>query len=75
MEIQLATRRATFDDVPFLLDLRRQAMNPHLEKSDVSLSDGAHRKRIDLAFDSARVIQIDGKDAGLLKCIRGAHEW
>jgi ribosomal protein S18 acetylase RimI-like enzyme len=68
-------RDAGTGDISFLLQLRRQTMNAYLEKSDMSTSDENHMKRIELAFDAAQIIQINGKDVGLLKCVRGGREW
>ncbi len=75
MSLQITMRDADIGDTSFLLQLRRQTMNAYLEKSGMSTSDENHMLRIELGFDSAQIIQVDGKDSGLLKCIRKERDW
>ena len=75
MTFHITERGATLDDIPFLLQLRHQTMNAYLEKSGMSTSDENHMRRIELGLDAAQIIQVDGKDSGLLKCIRKGRDW
>lgn len=73
--MQLTKRKATSVDIPFLLELRRSTMSPHLVASGMSASDAGHMKRIELEFESAQVLELNGQLVGLLKIVRQASNW
>ncbi|HZX79830.1 MAG TPA: GNAT family N-acetyltransferase [Lysobacter sp.] len=69
------SRPATEDDVPFLLALRRQTMDPHLAASGADTSEAHHLERLRRGFEHARVLELDGRPVGLLKVHRAPGEW
>lgn len=68
-------RAATEADIPFLMQLRRETMNPHLAASGASTSDDYHRERVLYRFECAEIILDDGVPSGLLKVVRSAPCW
>ena len=73
--MQLARRKATSADIPFLLELRRSTMSQYLEASGMSTSDAEHMKRIELEFESAQILELGGQPVGLLKTVRRESDW
>lgn len=71
----LTRRAATEADIPFLMQLRRDTMDPHLAASGASTSDDYHRERVLYRFDCAEIILDDGVPSGLLKAVRSAPCW
>ena len=72
---QLTRRRATADDVPFLLDLRRRTMDPHLAASGADTSQAQHVARLHYRFECADVLLQGDKLVGLLKVAREGTHW
>ncbi|AZY48997.1 GNAT family N-acetyltransferase [Bordetella avium] len=64
---ELQLRTAGEDDVPFLLDLRRRTMEPHLVQDHVPFDDDIHMQRIRYHWEDARIVLIDQQPAGLFK--------
>ncbi len=75
MKPPITRRSATEEDIPFLLDLRRKTMNPHLAASGASTSESDHMQRLMGAFECAEVLLLDGQPIGLLKVRRTDTEW
>ena len=75
MPIQLTRRPATQGDVPFLIEFRRQTMDPHLRASGASTSEKLHLARLQYRFDCAEVLLRDGVPVGLLKVARDVPHW
>ena len=67
---QIRLRPANTEDVSFLLDLRRQTMHPHWLRAGLTLSPEEDMRLVMARFDSAQIILIDSKPAGLLKVLR-----
>jgi ribosomal protein S18 acetylase RimI-like enzyme len=68
-------RAATEADVPFLLELRRQTMTEHLQRSGIEPSDSERIQRVLANFDSAEIILLSSTPVGLLKVIRNEGNW
>lgn len=73
--MQLTKRTATYADIPFLLELRRATMSPYLVASGMVASDEGHMKRIELDFESAKILELHGQPVGLLKVVRHVDHW
>ncbi|MGJ7526831.1 N-acetyltransferase family protein [Variovorax sp. GB1P17] len=71
----LQRRRATPEDIPFLLDLRQRTMNGHMIASGGEVSDAHHMARLMHRFECAEVLLHEGAPVGLLKVSRDPHEW
>ncbi|HEX7864159.1 MAG TPA: GNAT family N-acetyltransferase [Variovorax sp.] len=72
---RLTRRRATPQDIPFLLDLRQRTMNGHIVASGAEISDAHHMARLMYRFECAELLLHEGTPVGLLKVSRDAHEW
>lgn len=68
MDATITFRQAQATDLDYLLWLRRETMNAHLIRSGVSLSESDQLSRVNYLFEQARIIGLNGKDIGLLKC-------
>lgn len=66
MEIKLI--RAAQIDLPFLLDLRIQTMEIHLQEASIQLSEEEHLACVEEHFDCAYLIICQEETVGLLKC-------
>ncbi len=60
-------RRATSDDLAFLLNLRKSTMNEHLIAMGLFYTDADHRERIFDHFEDSLIIYHDDHAVGLLK--------
>ena len=74
-DLGVLTRKATADDLPFLLDLRRVTMRPHLVATGIDQDDEAMRERVLAEFDCALVIEQGNARIGLLKLAKGRGIW
>src|SRR5687767_3432280 len=68
-------RKATPEDLPFLVNLRHETMNPHLAASGVNQSEEEHLQRVLVHFESAEVLFQGSEPAGLLKVVRNGRSW
>lgn len=75
MNLNLSTRPAILADEPFLMRLRRLTMDEHIERVGRAVDDAAHRARVMVNFDAAKIVCLDGEPIGLLKDYRGDEEW
>ena len=73
--MDLTRRQAEESDVPFLLRLRRESMDRHLQASGASTSEADHLARLRYRFECAEVLLDDGNPVGLLKVSRDAKDW
>jgi ribosomal protein S18 acetylase RimI-like enzyme len=73
--MDIESRPATEDDIPYLMGLRRATMDAHLAASGVTPGDVYHEERLRYRFDCARVLLEDGRPVGLLKVARDADPW
>ena len=74
-EFGVPTRKATADDVPFLMDLRCATMRPHLAAAGIDQDDDAMRERVLSEFESALIIEMDVTPIGLLKLTKSGQLW
>jgi len=65
--IHLQSRKATENDLDFLLNLRIKTMNNHLESSGFPTDKDTHLKRIQYEFETAKILMYRNEDMGLLK--------
>ena len=72
---RLSFRPATEADLPFLLELRRQTMTPHLLASGVRHTAQEEHERVLERFECAQIILLSGEPAGLLKVARDGSQW
>ncbi|WP_312388751.1 GNAT family N-acetyltransferase [Chryseobacterium sp.] len=70
----LQLRKATQNDIDFLLDLRTKTMNEHLESSGFPTDKNSHLKRILHEFETAKIMMYRKEDMGLLKVKYGKDE-
>jgi len=72
---KVCLRPAIQEDVPFLMELRRQTMHPHLLASGLVPSLEEDMRRVLLRLDCAQVILLANQPVGLLKVSRDANDW
>ena len=75
VNLSVQSRAATRHDVPFLLALRRETMDVHLQAVGIEVSEPKRLQRVMYRFDCAAVLLNEGAPVGLLKLVRGALEW
>src|SRR6187399_957517 len=74
-EFDVSTRKATAEDLPFLINLRRATMRPHLDAAGIDQDDDAMRERVLSEFESASIIELGSTPIGLLKLARSRPTW
>jgi len=62
-------RKANTTDIPFLLKLRMETMEVHLQSEGIFLSEEEHLQRIEYQFEHAKLILIEGQKIGMLKTL------
>ncbi|EJL74832.1 GNAT family N-acetyltransferase [Chryseobacterium populi] len=72
MNIQF--KKASENDIDFLLDLRIKTMNEHLSSSNLPTDKEFHLQRIKYRFDNAQIILLNDEPIGLLKTDRSADK-
>jgi ribosomal protein S18 acetylase RimI-like enzyme len=72
---QICLRLASHEDVPFLLELRRQTMHPHLLASGLIPSLEEDMRRVLFRLDCAQIILLANQPVGLLKVSRDGKDW
>ena len=65
----ISYRNCDDNDIEYLLWLRKETMNVHLNNSGFNLDDDSHLKRIMHEFESAKLIYLNDQKIGLLKII------
>ena len=73
--MNLTRRQAAESDVPFLMRLRRESMDKHLNATGASTSESDHLARLRYRFDCAEVLLQDANPVGLLKVSRDGQAW
>ncbi|SIS38201.1 N-acetylglutamate synthase, GNAT family [Chryseobacterium shigense] len=71
MKTDLKYRKASENDIDYLLDLRTKTMNPHYADSNLPTDRETTLQRILYQFDKAHIILLNNEPAGLLKISRG----
>lgn len=70
MNIHITYRKATENDIKYLLDLRMKTMVPHYADSGLPTDKETTLKRVLHEFEKANIIFIDDHPVGLLKVDR-----
>jgi len=65
----LSYKKATEEDIEFLLWLRTQTMSEHLNNAGMEVNEENHLKRIKYQFENAQIILLNEQKIGLLKVI------
>lgn len=68
--MQLSFKKARSADFDYLLWLRKETMNPHLEKAGFSTNEENHLKALNYRFEGAKIIFLNN-EVGLLKTSTG----
>jgi ribosomal protein S18 acetylase RimI-like enzyme len=63
----LSYRKATRNDMAYLLWLRKETMNEHLKNAGIEMNEEKHVERINYQFDESKIILLEGKNIGYLK--------
>ncbi|MBB6372458.1 GNAT family N-acetyltransferase [Chryseobacterium shigense] len=74
MNTAITYRKATENDIDYLLDLRTKTMNPHYSASHLPTDREATLQRILYQFDKANIILLNNEPVGLLKISRTGHK-
>lgn len=67
LKVTIQFVRATQDDIPFLLDLRKSSMTSHLLNAGIVGDDQYHLERIHEFFEDSLIICLEDTQVGLLK--------
>ncbi|SHE67898.1 GNAT family N-acetyltransferase [Chryseobacterium sp. OV279] len=67
MNTTITYRKASENDIDYLLDLRTKTMNPHYADSNLPTDKETTLQRIQYQFDKAHIILLNNEPAGLLK--------
>ena len=68
-QASLSYRKATKNDMAYLLWLRKETMNEHLKNAGIEMNEEKHVERINYQFDESKIILLEGKNIGFLKTI------
>ncbi len=74
MNTTITYRKASENDIDYLLDLRTQTMNPHYADSGLPTDRESTLQRILYQFDMANIILLNNEPAGLLKINKAADK-
>lgn len=74
MNTAITYRKATENDIDYLLDLRTKTMNPHYADSHLPTDKESTLQRILYQFDKANIILLNNEPVGLLKISRTDHK-
>lgn len=72
--MNITLRPATEKDVDFLLLLRASTMQPYLQEIGMPTDRADYLSRIRYQFEHAKIIEVDGKAAGLFKAYFDQHQ-
>jgi ribosomal protein S18 acetylase RimI-like enzyme len=70
MNTTITYRKASENDIDYLLDLRTKTMNPHYADSNLPTDKETTLQRILYQFDKAHIIFLNNEPVGLLKIDR-----
>ena len=68
-------RAAVEADLPFLVELRRSTMTPHLVRQGLAIDDEQHRQQAESHLGSAAIVEVDGQPVGLVKVLQDGTTW
>ena len=71
----VSLRPAAEADIPFLLALRAQAMEPHHLAAGIAHSLAEQEVRVRSHFECAQILELHDQRIGLLKVLREPSEW
>ncbi|HBV14085.1 GNAT family N-acetyltransferase [Chryseobacterium carnipullorum] len=71
MNTIITYKKASENDIDYLLDLRTKTMNPHYANSHLPTDRETTLQRILYQFDKAHIILLNDEPVGLLKINRG----
>lgn len=74
MNTELQYRKASENDINFLLDLRTKTMNEHYASSNLPTDRESTLKRVLYQFEKAHIILLTSKPVGLLKINRSTDK-
>ena len=72
---ELSFRRSKPIDFNWLLELRRDKMNPHLIAAGFTPEEQTHRDAVQTDFGDAMILQLNGADIGVIKVIKTTKPW
>jgi ribosomal protein S18 acetylase RimI-like enzyme len=75
MPDSVSRRPATEADIPFLLALRAQTMEPHHLAAGIEHSLSDQEARVRSHFECAEIFELHGQPVGMAKILRGPSEW
>ncbi|WP_415328731.1 GNAT family N-acetyltransferase [Chryseobacterium sp. MMS23-Vi53] len=70
MSFNLQYRKATENDIEFLIDLREKTMSEHYISSNLPATREVHTQRVLYEYDNAKIIIFNDESVGLLKVSR-----
>lgn len=74
MNTEIQYRKASENDINFLLDLRTKTMNEHYASSNLPTDRESTLKRVLYQFEKAHIILLNSKPVGLLKINRNTDK-
>ena len=74
MNTTITYRKASENDIDYLLDLRIKTMNPHYTDSGLPTDRESTLQRILYQFEKANIILLNNEPAGLLKINKAADK-
>lgn len=74
MNTTITYRKASENDIDYLLDLRTKTMNPHYADSHLPTDRETTLQRILYQFEKANIILLNNEPVGLLKINRAADK-
>jgi ribosomal protein S18 acetylase RimI-like enzyme len=74
MNTTVTYRKASDQDIDYLLDLRTKTMNPHYVDSGLPTDRESTLQRILYQFDKAHIVLFNNEPAGLLKINKAADK-
>src|SRR3954470_20463255 len=75
MELNIKFRKTEKSDLPFLLALRTESMNPHILNAGLIPNEENHLERIQYRFDCAEIVILNSEEVGLLKVVKEGSVW
>lgn len=71
----LATRSASREDLPWLIELRLATMAEYLDAAGIDVSETGHKDRVLQDFDAIRMVQSKNRDIGMIKLVKESDAW
>jgi ribosomal protein S18 acetylase RimI-like enzyme len=73
-KIPVTYKKASKDDIEFLLWLRKETMSKHLNNARMEVNEESLLSRIKFQFENAKIILLKDQKIGLLKLIKNKIE-